>query len=160
MFSGMQVLAQLYHPFLPYLFGICTGAKPFKIVIQFHGFNFDPSAPESIAVLHELNHDRVGLNNTNWIIVIAQLLEVIDYLHTKAEVLHNDVSCRNIVLGNIVEKNTSTTNDYQIMLVDFGKATKLTQDRMYHLSGYEKDEYRRCHFSASAALQYLQENVF
>ena len=30
------ILAQLCHPFLLYLFGICTGAKPFKIVMQFH----------------------------------------------------------------------------------------------------------------------------
>ena len=137
------ILAQLCHPFLPYLFGICTGAKPFRIVMQFHGFNFDPSTPESITLLHELNHNRVGLNDTNWIIVIAQLLEVIKYLHTKAEILHNDISSRNIVLGNSIEKGTSTTRTYQIVLVDFGKATKLTQGRMYHLNRHEKDEYQR-----------------
>lgn len=57
------ILNQLCHPFLLYLFGICTGAKPFRIVIQFHGFNFDPSAPESITVLHELNHNK----STIWI---------------------------------------------------------------------------------------------
>ena len=140
------ILVQLCHPFLPYLFGICTGAKPFKIIMQFHGFSFDPSVPESITVLHELNHNRVGLNDANWIIVIAQLLEVVDYLHTKAEVLHNDIACRNIVLGNAIEKTTtSTTGNYQnlIVLVDFGKATKLTQGRMYHLNWQEKHEYQQ-----------------
>ena len=112
--------------------------------MQFHGFSFDPSVPESITVLHELNHNRVGLNDANWIIVIAQLLEVVDYLHTKAEVLHNDIACRNIVLGNAIEKTTtSTTGNYQIVLVDFGKATKLTQGRMYHLNWQEKHEYQQ-----------------
>ena len=137
-----SMLVQLCHPFLPHLFGICTEAKPFKIVMQFHGFNFDPSTPESITVLQEINHNLIGLNDTNWIIVLAQLLEVINYLHTKVEILHN-ISCRNIVLGYADEKTTSTAKNYQIVLVDFGKATKLTQGRIYHLSGHEKDEYRR-----------------
>ena len=138
------ILAQLCHPFLPYLFGICTGEKPFKIVMQFHGFHFNPLVPESITVVHELNHNQVGLNDANWIIVIAQLLEAVDYLHTKAEVLHNDITCRNVVLGNVIEKKTaSTTENYQIVLVDFGKATKLTKGRMYHLNWQEKHEYRQ-----------------
>ena len=138
-----SMLGQLCHPFLPYLFEICTKAKPFKIVMQFHGFNFDPSNPESITVLQEINHNLIGLNDTNWIIVLAQLLEAINYLHTKVEILHNDISCKNIVLGDADKKTTSSAKNYQIVLVDFGKATKLTQGRMYHLSGHEKNEYRR-----------------
>ena len=72
---------------------------------------------------------------------------MVDYLHTKAEVLHNDIACRNIVLGNAIEKTTtSTTGNYQIVLVDFGKATKLTQGRMYHLNWQEKHEsFHNCH---------------
>ena len=30
-------LAQLSHPFLPYLFGVCTATEPYGIVMQYHG---------------------------------------------------------------------------------------------------------------------------
>ena len=72
--------------------------------MQFHGFHFNPLVPESVTVVYELNHNQVGLNDANLIIVIAQQVEAVDYLHAKAEVLHNDITCRNIVLGNISEK--------------------------------------------------------
>ena len=32
-----HTLATLCHPFLPYLFGVCTTSEPYRIVMQFHG---------------------------------------------------------------------------------------------------------------------------
>ena len=32
-----QTLAKLCHPFLPYLFGVCTVLQPYQIIMQFHG---------------------------------------------------------------------------------------------------------------------------
>ena len=77
----------LCHPFLPYLFGICTTAKPFKIVIQFHGFIDNYNSPLSITVRRQ---QCIGLNDTDWISTCAQLLEALDYLHNEAFIIHND----------------------------------------------------------------------
>ena len=32
-----RILAQLSHPFVPYLFRVCTIVQPYRIVMQFHG---------------------------------------------------------------------------------------------------------------------------
>ena len=138
------MLLQLSHPSLPFLFGVCTKAKPFKVVMQFHGLDLGSTLPESITLLNELNHGKIGLNNSEWILAIAQLLEAVSYLHTKAEILHNDVTSSNIVLGNAFNTSSCSslfTRNYQIAVVDFGKATKLTKGKMYHLTVSEKEEY-------------------
>ena len=133
------VLANLCHPFLPYLFGLCTKAQPFKIIMQFHGLTTGHASPTSVTVLQELNRKLIGLSDTNWIVIIGQLLEAVAYLHTKAEILHNDISCSNILLTNSVDDTIS--EEYQIILIDFGKATKLTHSKQCHLSWKERREY-------------------
>ncbi len=32
-----EILTKLCHPYLPYLFGVCTKEKPYRLVMQFHG---------------------------------------------------------------------------------------------------------------------------
>ena len=112
-----RILANLCHPFLPYLFGVCTKVKPFKIIMQFHGLATGHTSPISVNVLQELNRQQIGLSDTNWISIIGQLLEAVAYLHTKAEILHNDISCSNILLTTSTDDTTS--EEYQIILIDF-----------------------------------------
>ena len=139
-----EMTACLCHPFLPCLFGICTTTKPFKIVTQFHGFMGDH--PLSITVRRELDQHKIGLKDIDWISVCAQVLEAVNYLHKlkSAEILHNDITGTNILLGNL-QQCTSAMNTiaggYQILLIDLGKGTKATQGKMYHLSHRQKIEY-------------------
>ena len=148
MFRGMQVAVKelhthasnLCHPFLPYLFGICTKVKPLKIIMQFHGLATDQVSTISVTVFQELSKQQIGVSDSNWISIIGQLLEAVAYLHTKAKILHNDISCSNILLTNSID-NTVTSNKYQIVLIDFGKATKFSLGKQYHLSSKEKQEY-------------------
>ena len=85
----------------------------------------------------QLTKQQMSVSDTNWISIIGQLLEAVAYLHTKAEILHNHISCSNIVLTNS-KNNTVTSEEYQIVLIDFGKATKLPHGKQYHLSSKEK----------------------
>ena len=104
--------------------------------MQFHGLTTDHASPTSVTVLQELNRKLIDFSDTNWIVIIGQLLEAVAYLHTKAEILHNDISCSNILLANSVDDTIS--EEYQIILIDFGKAIKLTHSKQYHLSWKEK----------------------
>ena len=76
-----SIIDCLCHPFLPYLFGICTATKPFKIVTQLHGIMDNRNSPMSITVRRELDHRCIGLNDADWISTCAQILEALDYLH-------------------------------------------------------------------------------
>lgn len=137
----------LCHPFLPYLFGICTATKPFKIVTQFQGIMDSRNSPMSVTVRRELDHQCIGLNDTDWISTCAQILEALDYLHNKVGIIHNDITSTNILLGNpttlSAQGASNITGHYQVLLTDFGKATKSTQGKILYLSHQEKSEYLR-----------------
>ena len=76
-----SIIDCLCHPFLPYLFGICTATKPFKVVTQLHGIMDNRNSLMSITVRCELDHRCIGLNDADWISTCAQILEALDYLH-------------------------------------------------------------------------------
>ena len=88
--SALQDVVKCYpvlsHLFLPYLLGVCTSNKPFKIITLFHGFLGDllGSAPSWI----------------DWISASAQILEAFIYLHDEVEILHNDFTSTNVLLGH------------------------------------------------------------
>lgn len=144
-----QMIACLCHPFLPYLFGVCTASRPYKIVTQFHGFK---NPPFSITIRRELDQHHIGLNDADWISVCAQILETMNYLHNNVEIIHNDITGTNILLGQPTTMLSSTSQtcsvnigagNYQIMLIDFGKASKSTEGKHLSLTRVEKVEYLR-----------------
>ena len=57
-----KMMACLCHPFLPYLFGVCTASQPYKIVTQFHGF---VTLPFSITIRRELDQHHIELNDAD-----------------------------------------------------------------------------------------------
>jgi len=133
-----KMMVSLCHPLFPYLFGICTLRKPYKIVMQFHGFiDKLESIPTSINLQRELGYYHIGLDESDWLSVCAQLFEAIDHLHVKAQILHNDITCSNIVLGDPTVC-LQQFGKYQIVIVDFGKATKLSEGKKYHLTKIER----------------------
>ena len=129
-----SILASLCHPYLPLLFGVCTQQQPLRIVMQFHAFEgLQPST-----IRHELqNHHFDG---HAWVLLCAQLLEALTYLHEEAHVLHNDLKVDNVLVAQSV---ALTRENYQVVLIDFGKATRFTEAKRYSLSEFERREYIR-----------------
>ena len=118
--------------------------------MQFHGIMDNHNSPISITIRRELDLQCIGLNDSDWISTCAQILEALDYLHNKVDIIHNDITSTNILLGNPttlsaqgVSVLTNVTGHYQILLTDFGKATKSTQGKTLYLNQQEKSEYLR-----------------
>ena len=128
------ILASLSHPYVPYLYGICTKKNPLRIVMQFHSVFGGVSTLEK-----ELLVGR--LLGTIWIVLCAQLMEVIHYLHEEVGLLHNDIKGDNVLLTQSL--NPEDDCQHQIILIDFGKATKIEESKCYNLSAYERGEYIR-----------------
>lgn len=69
----------------------------------------------------------------------SQLTEAVDYLHGEANILHNDIKGDNV----LITQSSSQAIDckFQVVLVDFGKATKVVNAKRYKLTAFEKKEY-------------------
>ena len=67
------------------------------------------------------------------------------YLHNEAKILHNDITLTNILLSQCETHACSDVNNlqYQLILIDFGKASAITKAKSYHLTDSEKAEYVR-----------------
>lgn len=136
-----EILATLCHPFLPQFYGVCTRTEPLRIIMQFHGF-FDDSLPYTMTLHHELEKKSlIGKDSSGWLMVCAQILEAVDYLHEKVKVLHNDIKENNVLI--VPTQSESEASVFQIVLVDFGKATSASQGKKYNLSVLEKTQYRQ-----------------
>ena len=53
-----EILACLCHPYLPYLFGMCTLQQPLRIVMQFYGFIYD-AGPVAVTLWKELQESKI-----------------------------------------------------------------------------------------------------
>lgn len=136
-----EILATLCHPYLPHLFGVCTRTQPLRIVMQFHGF-LDNSLPYTITLQRELEKQvLIGKGDTGWLMICAQILEAVDYLHSKVKILHNDIKENNILIAP--KQSEFEETDFHIVLVDFGKATAASQGKKYCLSLVERIQYRQ-----------------
>jgi len=74
--------------------GICTTARPYRLVTQFHG-----NAQERVTLCKELKFRKKVKDGTTWLILCSQLVEAVKYLHCKVNVLHNDIKGDNILLS-------------------------------------------------------------
>ena len=138
-----MVLTKLCHPYLPYLFGVCTSSLPLRIIMQFHGIGSKP-----LTLAQELMSNRHVVCDSNaWLLLCSQLMEAILYLHTQIEIIHNDIKCNNILLADSPSIATSSSShnelplQHHIVLIDFGKATDRARGRHYSLSEFEKVTY-------------------
>ena len=122
-----RVLSRLCHPYLPYLFGVCTETPPYRIVMQFHGINL-----QTVTLSKEMLEKNVVSDPTAWLITCSQLVEAVSYLHDDVLILHNDIKTNNILLS-----------EDQVVLTDFGKATSVSSGRRYNLSVSEKAQCLR-----------------
>ena len=134
-----HTLATLCHPFLPYLFGVCTTSEPYRIVMQFHGIQ-EATLPLTLsgAILRKKINDEYA-----WLGISIQIMQALTYLHDEVQILHNDITSSNILLTDSTTENPSLENYLQIVLIDFGKATPVKNSRKYNLSALDQAEYAR-----------------
>lgn len=135
-----RVLSQLCHPYLPYLFGVCTRERPHRIVMQFEGI-LDRGVPKALTLCQELR-TGASIAGLDWVIVCVQLMEAVCYLHCDVGIIHNDVKTDNI----LITSHSPSSQELQIILTDFGKATLLSEAKRFNLSEAEQAEYSRRYF--------------
>lgn len=130
-----SIMTHLCHPNLPMLFGVCLQCKPYyRIVMQCH--LLDNS--EAITIEQELREKGFS-DSVIWLMLCFQIFEAVSYLHTEVRILHNDIKVDNILITDSVTLPTG----YQIVLIDFGKATLFKNAKRYDLSVLERQEYLR-----------------
>ena len=141
-----SILMQLSHPYVPYLFGVCTHQQPYKIVMQFEGIaNNTTTLTLNDAIINELITGETAL-----LTFCAELMEVLRYLHDEVSILHNDIKTNNIISGKHVQTQHNSTSDevpVQIILINFSKATTIQKGKRYHLSWTEEAEHTRSHLA-------------
>ena len=134
-----NMLMQVCHPFLPYLFGICADKQPYCLVMQFHGITVDKN--EFSCNINEAFRRNIITDGSKWLEICGQIMEALRYLHEEAQLLHNDITTSNILLTD--SKTSDMTTSVHIVVIDFGKATTILSGRKYSLTECEKSEYIR-----------------
>ena len=107
--------------------------------MQFHGFRKQMNAR---CLWQEIEHPVVSKDNSSWISLFAHIVEAVRYLHDEAKVLHNDATPSNILMSPCTCESSGNP-EYQLVLVDFGKATLIAEPKVYRLTECEKVEYTR-----------------
>lgn len=131
------MLQKLCHPYLPYLFGVCTRVKPYRLVLQFHGIS------ECALTLADAVAQRKPLitNGKSCTLLCVQIMEALRYLHEDEEILHNDLKCNNVLLA---EADSGDGDSWlHIVITDFGKASTISEERRLRLSFVDESEYLR-----------------
>lgn len=116
-----MVLSRLCHPYLPYLFGVCTESLPYRLVMQFYRIGL-----QTVTLSKEMFEKKHIGGPTAWLITCSQLVEAVSYIHEDAQILHNDIKPDNILLS---PDPSASGCKYQIVLSDFGKATPVSHGR-------------------------------
>ena len=135
------VTMKLCHPHLPYLFGVCTVQKPYRLVLHFHGIG-----SSAVTLLNEITQKREHvIDGKASLLLCVQLMESLRYLHDDIGILHNDLKSNNVLLTRPLstEPLQSDTRCLHVVLIDFGKATYITDFKRLKLNGIEMAEYTK-----------------
>ena len=147
-------LSRICHPLLPLLIGI-TSKVQLRLVMQFHGIN-DIKAS---TVHSELKTHKLIPAGSGWLILTIQILEAVRYLHSSVEILHNDIKTDNILIAERNDYSVSNSQPgcssafdtiltlygsfmYQVVLIDFGKASTIKEGHRLRLSDSERHQYK------------------
>ena len=129
-------LSQLNHPNLPLFFGYNRIEKPYYLVIQFYGID-----GKTVTMHKELTSSTYIQTPEEWLILCGQLAEALLYLHYEVDCLHNDVKGDNVLLSKATQSSYATPelhSNYCVILIDFNKATRSRDGRLFTLSPNEK----------------------
>ena len=147
-----SILLKLSHPYVPLLLGICTNEYPFIMVMQYHGID-----GRCVTLQKELSQKKIFPSGSyqSWLVMMSELAEAIRYLHEDVNIIHNDIKADNVVLSNSFTRQALHSKfNFQIVLVDFGKATTKDKGHLYKLSFHEREQYRiRYHHLAPEVIE-------
>ena len=104
-----------YHSCLPLLFGVCSEAPPYRLILKFHG---NKKTHSSLTISSALSKRTMLLDKVCWIEIIKKVASALKHVH-EAGFLQNDVKSNNVVL----DEDGGT---YNPVLIDFGKSLPLT----------------------------------
>ena len=110
------------HPNLPMIFGVVTKTFPLCLVTQFHGVK------EESVTLHQAADSSI-LTIANCISIFQKICCALGTVHSKGY-LHNDIKANNVVL-----ERTSVSEEFNPVLVDFGKSVKASSALLYRRKG-------------------------
>ena len=61
-YDKAMVLSRLCHPYLPYLFGVCTETSPYQFIMQFHG-----SGHQTVTLSKAMFEKKLMVGPTAWL---------------------------------------------------------------------------------------------
>ena len=120
-----NMLIKLCHPHLP---RICTSSQPLRIIVQFHGINLN-----TVTLFQELQNLGHLTCTREWVMVCAQVIDVLAYSHTEAKTIYSDIKSNNIVMSMSPTGDATASTSigpakctpmYHAVLIDFGKPLK------------------------------------
>jgi len=126
------------HKGLPFLFGVCTQAKPIQIVLLYHGDGL------TNLTIYQATKSKPELSVDTWCSIFRLTAEALQYVHA-CGYIHNDIKSNNVVL----EKFNSNSQDevlYNPVVIDFGCSVKESLakppiPKAVHLQRANKDSY-------------------
>ncbi|XP_067019463.1 probable LIM domain-containing serine/threonine-protein kinase DDB_G0287001 [Acropora muricata] len=98
------------HEGLPMLIGITTANEPYCLVTQFHGII------EQSVTLHQAANSKI-ITPAECIQLFVKICSALEHVHSKG-FLHNDIKSNNVVLDQ------TGPEQYNPVLIDFGKSTR------------------------------------
>ena len=116
-----NILSKFCSTRLLYLFGVCICQHALTT-------GFDGASVTLHHVITDKSKRNLSEYNMHWKSLLVQISEGIHELHCVYKVLHNDLKN-----GNIVLAPCSLGKTVNAIIIDFGKASNVTQGKRYHL---------------------------
>ena len=100
------------HEGFPILLGIFIDEKPYRIVTNL--IQFDTEVLSLNDFLNNTDKTK-AIDSIQWHVFMAKISKAMDHMH-RHDYLHNDLHCRNIVIGN----------EFNPVIIDFGLSCKIS----------------------------------
>lgn len=137
-YNEVQILMQLSHNNIPWLYGVCYDATyPRAIAMSYHSFR---GGNKSVTIHIALKATQFKVPYDDWKVILMGGTAAINYLCNQ-KILHNDIKGDNMLIEYLPP-------DYKVcrsVLIDFGKACYISDAMLYKLSVDQKELYKKSH---------------